>query len=586
MPNSVRFGCYEADLDAGQLRKDGMRLKLRDQCFQVLASLLEDPGRVVSREELHRRLWHDQVFVDFDNNLNILIARLREALGDSAEHPRFIETLPKRGYRFVAKVFEPPPIAQPQGALQARLVVLPFLNLSGDLAQEYLSDAITDEIITDLAAAAPEQLAVIARTTAMHYKGTRKDVAQVSRELGVDYVAEGAVHRRDNHIGITVQLIRGRDQVHVWARRYNADLCDIFDTEVTIVEAIAEQIGIAPNHHRGDLPTPAGRRTPAKPTEDLVAYNEYIQGRHDLASVSPESLAGAGKHFQAAIARDPLFALAHDSLAEVYWWIGYLGFMRPIDAFSTGVLHAVRALEIDGSLAETHALLAQYHKQLRYDWPEVEREMARALSLSPNSPLVRLRYAWNQLMPQGQLEEAAAELEFVLGLDPLNVYCRTLLTLTLLFWRRVDHALIEARRVLELDPKAYWGHYAIAASYRERGLFKEAIASCRHAVEISGNAPAMLGWLGLILAVCGEPAEARTLLHTMQGMAPNVYLPPTGFAWIHLGLGEIELAFDWLDRAVEERDQYLMPIKSYAFLDPIRKDPRFTALLRKMNLQP
>jgi TolB-like protein/Tfp pilus assembly protein PilF len=581
MSNIVRFDGFEVDLDSYQLRKRGVRVKLRDQSFQVLASLLERPGSTVTREELRQRLWRNEVFVDFDNNLNSVIARLREVLGDSAEQPRFVETLPKHGYRFIANVVEQPRASTPEREYKARLVVLPFVNLSGDCAQEYVSDAITDELITELASLAPEKLAVIARTTAMHYKPSCKDVAQVRRELRVDYVVEGAVHRAGPQIGITAQLVRTKDQTHVWAQRYEFDLSELFNTQGKIVQAIAEQLDIAPSADRGIV-----GRSVSRVSEDPVAYNEYIRGRQDLAAMSPEAFARAKQHFEAAVARDSNFALAYDSLAEVYWWLGYLGFMPPPKAFSTGVLYAVRALEIDRTLAETHALLAQYHKHLRYDWPEVEREMARALTLNPNSPLVRARYAWNQLMPQGRLEEAVGELEFALELDPLNAYYRAALAVILLFWRRFDRALAEASRLLTLDPKAYWGHYVSAACYREQGLFKEAIAACRQAVEVSGNAPVMLGWLGLILGRGGEQDEARALLKRLREIAPQVYLPPTSFAWIHLGLGEIDEAFHWLGRAVEECDQYVMPIKSYAFLDPIRKDPRFVALLRRMNLEP
>ncbi len=222
MANVIRFDCYEADLSSGQLRKNGLKVNLRDQSFQILVSLLERPGQVVTREELRRRLWRDEVFVNFENNLNTAIARLREALGDSADHPCFVETLPKYGYRFLARVEGAAPA--PSQPRRARLVVLPFLNLSGDSAQEYFSDAITDEIITALASLAPEQLAVIARTTAMYYKGSHKDVARIGRELGVDYVVEGGVRRSDHQVAINVQVIQTSDQSHLFAQKYSTAL--------------------------------------------------------------------------------------------------------------------------------------------------------------------------------------------------------------------------------------------------------------------------------------------------------------------------------------------------------------------------
>jgi tetratricopeptide (TPR) repeat protein len=285
-----------------------------------------------------------------------------------------------------------------------------------------------------------------------------------------------------------------------------------------------------------------------------------------------------------AVARDPEFALAYDSLAEIYWYLGYFGFMAPKDAFSIGVLYAIRALEIDNSLGETHALLGQYHKQLSYNWPEVEREMARALELSPASPIVRVRYAFNALMPLGRLEKAVAELERALEWDPLSWYVRTHLAAVLLLWRRYDRAMEQAKVLLELEPKPYWAYLVMGSCFRDQGMFDDAIAAHRRATEVSGNAPLTLGWLGLSLALGGKVDEARTLLARLHEMMTDAYVPPTSVAWIHLGLGEIDAAFEWLDRAIDAHDQLIMPIKSYWFLDPLRTDPRFVGLLRKMHL--
>lgn len=582
-PKVLRFDGYEVDLAAGLLHKGGLRISLREQSFQVLASLLEHPGQVVTREELRRRLWPEDVFVDFDNNLNTAIARLREALGDSADHPRFIETLPKHGYRFIANVFEAPRAPEPGPAPRVRVVVLPFVNLSGDPAQEYFSDAMTDEVITELAGIAPEQLAVIARTTAMHYKGSSKDVAEVRRELGVDYVVEGGVRRAGDRIAINAQLIRAKDQTHVWAQRYDAELRDIFKMQACVAQAIVEHIPAV-----ADTAPASGalaERVKRKPTEDLVAYNEYIQGRHCMDKGTAEGFTEGEQHLEKAIARDPEFALAYDALAEICWYWGYFGLMRARDAFSAGIVHALRAIEIDNTRAETHALLGQFHKTVEYNWPEVQREMALALRLDPNSPLVRMRYAVSGLMPHGRLEEAVAELERALELDPLSVLARFWLGIMLLLWRPGERAMEESRKLLDLDPTHWGGHFIIAVCYRYQGRFEEAIASQRKAVNLFDSA-AMLGWLGLSLGAGGEKAEARALLKRLHGMAAKAYVPPTSFAWIHLGLGEIDSAFDWLNRAVDECDQFMMPIKSYAFFDPIRSDPRFTALLRKMNLEP
>jgi len=563
----VRFSNYEVDLSAGHLRKRGVKIRLRDQSFEVLAILLEHAGEVVPREDLRRRLWPEHVFVDFDSNLNTAIARLREALNDSAEHPRFIETLSKRGYRFIASLSEP-------AARRPRLVVLPFANLSGDPAQEYFSDAITEEISGGLAGLGPEHLAVIARTTAMHYKGSQKDVAQIGRDLTVDYVVEGSVLRAGDRITASVQLIQVKDQTHLWTKRYDADLQDIFSVENAVFQAIAAQIGVV------------SRCAAKKPTENLRAYNLYLQGRHQMFKLTPEGMVRAKQCFEEAVALDREFALAYDSLAELFWYLGFLGVMPPKQASSTGVLAAIRALELDNTLAETHALLGWYRKELDYDWPEVHREMSRALELKPASPVVRFRYAKGWLLPHGRIQEAVAEIEGALESDPLSMDMRYWLGIVFWLGRQYDRAIEEGRRILEQDPAYAPGHFGIGLYCREKGMYDEAIAAHRRAAELSGGAPVMLGWLGLALAQGGNTGEARALLERLHGIALKAYVPPTSFAWIHLGLGEIDAAFGWMDRAIDARDHMMTPIKTYPFLDSIRPDPRYPALLRRMNLKP
>lgn len=579
----AHFGHFEVDLNAGRLFKRGLRIALREKSFQVLALLVQHAGEVVTREELRCRLWPADVFVDFENNLNAAVARLRQALGDSAEHPRFIETLPRHGYRFLAKVSYVAPHSRqvPDGAV--RLIVLPVLNFSGDPSQEYFSDAMTDGIIMALGALAPGVLNVIARTTAMRYKGSPKDIARIGRELTVEYVVEGGVDRTTDGILLNVQLIRVRDQVQVFARRYQTPASGIVSLQDSAARDIAAHVDV-PAVAEALRAAPSVREDGSRrPVANPAAYDEYLQGRFHLQRVSPDAFNRACKHLEAAIALDPKLALAHDSLAEVYWYLGYFGYMRPIDAFSKGVLHAIRALEIDGSLGETHSLLGQYHK-LDYNWPEVEREMALALELAPASPVVRARYAFNALMPRGRLDEAVAELERALDVDPLSIYVRSHLGIVLVLQHDWEKAVTQGRQLLELDPHAYVGHLILGSCYREQRLLDDAIAAHRRAVELSGGAAGMIGWLGLSLAAGGRTTEARALLEHLHQAASERYVPPSSLAWIYLGLGEIDAAFEWLDRAVEARDQFMMAIRSYAFFDPIRGDPRFGALLRKMRL--
>lgn len=578
MRNVVRFDCFEVDLDAGQLRKRGTRIKLRDQSFQVLASLLEQPGRVVTREELRRRLWHDDVFVDFENNLNIVVGRLRAALSDCAERPRFIETLPKRGYRFVGTVSEPAKM-HAVGAGHAKLLVLPFANLSGDSSRDYFSDALTDEIITALASLSPARLAVIARVTAMHYRDSRKNAADIGGELGVDYIVEGAVRHTDGHASLNLQLIETRDQTHLFARKYEADMREAFALLPRIAQELCAHIPGVTDDHRATARI-GGR---PKSTEHLMAYKEYLEGRKILDGAKGQ-LEQCKRHMERAVALDAEFAHAHDGLAESYWYLGYMGYMPPRQAFAAGIVHALRALEIDNTRAETHALLGQFHKIAEYNWGEVAREMASALRLNPNSPVVRTRYAVSGLMPHGRVQEAAEELRRALDLDPLSLLPRVWLGIALVLGRRFEEAIVEARRVLELDPTNYGAYFVLGASFAYQRKFDDAIAAHRTAVERLRGTSGFAGWLGLTLALGGKIAEARDLLSRLEQKRTNEYVPATSIAWIHLGLRNIDAAFDWMDRAVNDCDQFMMPVKTYGFLDPLRSDPRYTALLRKMNL--
>ncbi len=577
MPNIVRFDCFEVDLTSGQLHKRGMRIKLREKSFQVLASLLEHPGEVVTREELQRRLWQDEVFVDFESNLNTAIGSLRQALCDSPDHPHFIETLPKRGYRFIADVAPVPSPPEPP-TIRARLVVLPFVNLSGDPAQEYFSDAVTDEVITALASMAPDQLAIIARTTAMHYKGSHKDVGRIGRELNVDYVVEGGVRRTEGHVAVNVQLIQTSDQAHLFARKYDSQFRDVYSLHDSIAQSIATHIPRIGDHVRSQAGTNPPRRSP---TEDPVAYELYIQGRYPLDFVTPEKFAHAKRCFEAAIARDPRFALAYHSLADLYYWLGFMGFVSPREAWATGSFHALRALEIDNTLAETHSLLAMC--RLDYEWTEVRRELDIARDLAPASPIVRLRNALG-LMTQARVDQAISEIELGLEVDPMSQFLVCWLAAMQWLGRHYDRAVTVLRQVFEFDPNYGLAHLVLGQTRCMEHKFEEAILALRRAAELYGNAPMVLGWLGLALAQGGNVAEARALLDRLHAMVPQAYVPPTSFAWIHLGLSEIDAAFEWMDRALETRDHMIIPIQLYAFLDPIREDTRFLKLLCKMNL--
>lgn len=575
MSRVLRFDRFEVDLASGQVRKNGLRLHLREQCFQVLASLLERPGEVVTRDDLRRRLWPDDVNVDFDNNLNRAVATLREALGDSAERLRFIETLPKRGYRFLGDVSGIAPSSEPAPSSRVRVVVLPFVNLSGDPAQEYLSDAMTDEVITELASVGPD-LGVIARTTAMRYKGTQKDVARIGRELAVDYVVEGSVRCEADYVTVTMQLVRVKDQSHLLARRYESHVAAVFDLRSAAAEAIVGQLGARRQ-------TPAGSRPRRKATSDLEAYALYVRGRSLVGKPTPENTVLARRYLEGAISRDPGFALAYDALAELQFFAGFWGLAPAKDVSATGMFYAMRALDLDDTLAETHALLGLYRKGLDFNWAEVKREMDRARQLDPTSPLVRVRYAQGWLLHECRFDEAIAEIELALETDPQSTFMRG--WLVCMYWlnREYDRAVHQGRLIVDFDPDSPMGHYMLGIVLREQRLFDDAIAAHQRAVELSGGAPTMLGWLGLALGQAERAADARGVLEHLHAIARAAYVSASSFAWTYYGLGDVDNALAWMDRAVDARDYMMIPIQSYPFLDPIRSDPRYLALLKKMN---
>jgi TolB-like protein/Flp pilus assembly protein TadD len=582
MPRVVRFDRFEVDLSLGQLRKGNLRVHVREQSFQVLAALLERPGEVVTRDELRRRLWSDTVFVDFENSLNTAVGRLREALGESAARPRFIETLPRRGYRFIGSVVPPSP-NRTAAIPRPRLLVLPLVNVGGDPAREYLSDAMTDEIITALAALAPQHLAVIARTTAMRYKHSRKDVARIGREVGVDYVVEGAVRHAGEQVAVNIQLVQVSDQTHLSAKRYDAAPGAVFDMQTLIAKEIGEHI-----------PSLAGRvrsgQARRKPTENLEAYHKYIRARFEMWKWTPEGVAKARQHFEAALGFDPRFALACDGLANLYGYLGMWGFLPPDEAEPLRWFYGMRAAELDPTLAEPRTHVAYHPQKTRYEdaysynWVDAERGMAAARDLDPSSPIIRARHS-AVLLVLGDMAQATAELQCALEFDPLSPEVHFWLAWVLFLARDHERALAQAQTFVDLEPRQPFAHMTLGHAYLGMRRFDESAAAFRKAADMSAEFPLVLGWLGLALGLGGRAGEARVVLERLRAIASERFVLPTSFAWLHLGLGEVDNAFEWMARAVDHNDEWIHPLKTYPFLDPLRDDPRFGVLLKKLSLE-
>ena len=454
------------------------------------------------------------------------------------------------------------------------IAVLPFVNMSADPESEYFSDGLAEEIINALTRI--PGLQVIARTSSFVVGRLGLDVREAGARLGVESILEGSVRRAGSRVRVTAQLVSTRDGLHLWSERYDRELTDLLALEDDVAAAITERL-------RGELGGAGGERK--RQAVNHEAYVSFLEGRHHFARGTPEDFMKAMACYKRAIEQDPGFALAYDSLAELHWFLGFFGNVPPRDAFSTSTWHALRALELDDTLAETHALLGMLRKELDYNWAEVDRELHRALELNPESPLVKLRYAISGLMPRGRVVEAMTEIEGIVRVDPLSVFARWWLAVMALLARHLDRMNEEAQQIIALDPGHFIGYWVLGMHRDAIGAGAEAVAALERGYELSRGAPFALGYLAYAKGRAGRADEARALLARAGDAAKAGYVPPSTFAFGYIGLGDWDAAFEWLDRAIEGRDPLIMPIKTYAFLDPVRGDARYRALLHKMNLE-
>jgi TolB-like protein/DNA-binding winged helix-turn-helix (wHTH) protein/Tfp pilus assembly protein PilF len=617
-PRVVRFGAFLLDRRAGELRKDGLRLRLQEQPLRVLDALLAQAGEPVTREELRRRLWPDDTFVDFDNGLNRAINRLRLTLGDSAASPRFIETLERRGYRFIAPVtLEEPPAAASQGAplphsqearptLRRRtgwtgpmagvalatliavgvgvaslrragpagaapirsLAVLPLANLTGDAAYEYFSDGMTDALITDLASL--PALHVISRQSVMRYKGSAKPLPEIARELGVDAVVEGSVARSRDRVRVTAQLVHAPSDRHVWARSYDRDLADVLELQSEIAAAVASQV-----HDRLGARAPAARHAPREVAPR--AYELYLQGRFNLHQLNPASLERAVEYFEKARSVDPGFARAHAGIAAATFMQEFWG-GRPRSALQESVRESLRrALELDPDLSDAQDTLGRVLLHYDYDWAGAEAAFRRAIELEPSSVAAHNGYSI-LLQALARYDEALAEAAKAVALDPLSPMAVTEEGRVLYRARRFAAAEERYRRALDLNPGFGSALDRLAQLYLTQGRLAEA----REAVERLERLPShrrrfLVGLRGRLEAAAGNRAAARRLLGDLPGS------PEFPRATIHVALGEHDRAFAELDQAVSRKT-----LGPYAWgnpeLDPLRADPRFARAVARMGL--
>jgi TolB-like protein/DNA-binding winged helix-turn-helix (wHTH) protein/Flp pilus assembly protein TadD len=631
----VRFGTYEVSLQSGEVRKAGLRIKVQQQPMKLLEILLEHPGEVVTREELRSRVWPNESFGDFDQALNIAIGKLRSALGDAAENPRFIETLPKRGYRFIAdisvidagasakrpeSVSEDLPVPEPRNTLQiaglevapkrqswltARVIVavalvlslsilsawlfrsrgpapagihslavLPLENLSGDASQNYFADGMTDELITDMAQISA--LRVISRTSVMVYKGARKPLPQIARELNVDAVVEGTVLRSGDQVRITAQLIEASTDKHLWSQSYEGELRDTLALQSRVASAIADQIRI-------NL-TP--RELAALKNVKIVnpeAYESYLKGRYFWNKRTADGLKVALAYFKQAIEEDPKYAKAYSGLADTYALLGdwQYAVMTPKEAFPEAKAAAIEALELDNTLGEAHNSLAFVLDGFDWDLDAGGKEFQRAIELNPGYATAYHWYAWH-LSLLGRFDEAITEMRKAENLDPLSLIINADLAELLDLAHFYDESIRQSRKTIEMDPNFAVAHNQLGQAYLQKHMYAEAVAELKKAVQLSGDSPTCIANLARAYVASGERGEALTLLGNLKKRSNPGYSNATEIAMIYASLGDTDQAMTWLEKGYQER--FNPGVLLRPGFDPLRSDPRFQNLLRRIGL--
>jgi adenylate cyclase len=536
----ICFGAFELDASAGELRKQGVRIRLQEQPLRILQMLLANHGQVVTREELRNALWPTNSFVDFDQGLNRAINKLREALGDSAESPRFIETLAKRGYRFIGDL-------RAHSTAADSIVVLPFINMSPDPENEYFADGITEEIINALAQI--RDLHVVARSSAFSFKGKHVDPRVVGEQLNVRTVLEGSVRRVDNQLRITVQLVNAADGFHLWSERYDREMEDVFAIQDEIARSIAQRLQVAfEGGESGPLVKPG--------TKDLEAYQLYVKGRALLYKRGP-AIPRALECCRRAVTLDPEYALAWAGLADSYTALGYYGLACAQESVLKGIEAARRAVAIDSSLAEAHSALAMASLMGTWDRPEAAREFLRSIELNPKYPQARTWYAFFYLqLSEGQLAEGMREAKLALESDPLSGYAHAIYSLTCLVAGKVGEAVQASRQALVLDPENYLARITLQGCLWVSGEFEGSIAIGELALAMSGRHAWPMMLRALTLADCGKGADADAVYCEMLARARHQYVPPGALAVAASAAAREEDAVRHAREALETRDPH------------------------------
>jgi TolB-like protein/DNA-binding winged helix-turn-helix (wHTH) protein/Tfp pilus assembly protein PilF len=636
----LRFGLFELDLWAGELRKNGLRIRLQEQPIRVLTMLVEHPGEVVTREELQKSVWPADTYVDFDHGLNKAINKIRDALADSAESPRFVETVPRRGYRFLAevKIIEGPAAGSSEVAGQSvseatsvpagvtgdlpdrsealaevvrssrvvrlaipllacvvviaalaiwkfhsasrtspvirSLAVLPLESLSSEASQDYFADGMTDELISDLGQISA--LRVISRTSAMTYKHARKPLPQIARELNVDAVVEGTVLRSGDRVRITAQLIDAKSDKHLWSQSYEGEVKDTLGLQSQVAQAIADQIRI-------NLNSQEQAALKNVKVVDPQAYESYLKGRYFWNKRTADGLRAALAYFNQAIEEDPKYAQAYSGLSDTYALLGdwQYAVMTPKEAMPKAKAAAMKAIELDGSLGEAHNSLAFCLDGFDWDLKGGEKEFLRALELNPGYATAHHWYAWH-LSLLGRYPDAIVEMKKAQNLDPLSLIIQADLAELLVIAHEYDESIEQSKKAIEMDSNFAMAHNQLGQGYLQKHMNEPAVAQLKRAVQLSADSPTCVANLARAYTASGNKSDAMDLLGELKKRSNANYSHGSEIATVYAALGDKDQAMVWLTKAYDER--FNPGVLLRPGFDPLRSDPRFQDIVRRVGL--
>jgi len=573
-PRIIRFASFELDEDAGELRREGMKIRLQDQPFQILTILLDNPGKIVPRDELREKIWPSNTFVDFDHGINNAIKRLREALGDTAETPRFIETIPRRGYRFVGAIQTAQVSSQANGSIDS-IAVFPLFNAASDPDTDYLSVGIPGSVIQSLSRI--PGLRVIAWGMLADLKDIGFNPLAIGRKLQVKAVLTGRICVRSTRLRLQVDLIDTVNGRELWGDQYDRELTELFKVQDEVSTEVSHKLRLKLS---GQDQTQVTRRY----TDDIEAYRLYVRGRRYGEVRSVEGFKKAVECLQQAVRRDPGYALAYAELAQVLHTPAYYGSVSPHDVYPKAREIALKALAMDDTLAEAHDALATVKQNYDRDWIGSEKEYKRSVELNPNYPVGRFHFAMHLAM-LGRFEEAVREAREGQTRDPVSGIMNAGLAWILVTAREFDWCIEQSHTAIDVDPTVTLSYIALGTAYEQKRMYAEAISSYEKGISIGGALALSKAFLGHVYGSVGDHDKARGILYEFETMSHRAYVPALNRAIIYDGLKETDLGIQALEQSFRDRDTLIIGIKVWPQFDHLRTDPRFPDIERRLGLR-